>query len=335
MLQIKNYKLKILVLSLLSILLSSCFLRESIGRDETVIVLAGQELFDKFKPQLDSLLGDVIYTPRAEKRFVLKRVSATDFVNKKEFRNILMLGDIDGKNKESSLINKFLSEEVKEGVRRGEYFFIVQDNLWARHQTVFFLLESKNNHLESHLKNYGEYIVDRIVDKKYDIIKEDLFDRFNNADDREAVNKKYGFDIYVPHDFSIINEGTKPDFVRFRRRFPDRWLTIIWSRYQPDLTFKENFIELRNRAGRQFGDSVRVNPAIFSVKSDTTFTQDGFLVEGIWDYELGGGPFFAYAFVRGGMLYLIDGSVYAPDRRKYPYLDQLKVMAKTFKFSYE
>jgi hypothetical protein len=47
---------------------------------------------------------------------------------------------------------------------------------------------------------------------------------------------------------------------------------------------------------------------------------------------MGGGPFFTIAFKDESRrrVYFLDGSVFAPGREKFPFLQQLEVMARTF-----
>jgi len=163
-------------------------------------------------------------------------------------------------------------------------------------------------------------------------IKDNLFDRFNSKGVEEIAKEKKGIDLFVPHDFAVVNEGKETDFIRFRRWNPDRWLTVIKGEYDENLSMEDNIIVLRDAAGREFGDSVRVNTELLTFKADSTFAEGCIKAQGIWEYTLGGGPFFTYGYVRDNMLYLVDGAVFAPDKSKYPYIIQLDLMARTVKF---
>ena len=48
-------------------------------------------------------------------------------------------------------------------------------------------------------------------------VKDTLFDRFNSQGAQDLAKEKKGIDLFVPHDFAIVNEGEDVDFLRFRR----------------------------------------------------------------------------------------------------------------------
>ena len=317
------------------ILLVSCsnFKRNSLGPENLICVLADKDTYEIYRNQLENIFHDPIFTPIVENRYELKRVDKKEFGKKSRFHNIIMLTDVDSNSDESKFINEMFTDSLRQGVREGKYLYFFQKDIWAKKQNVLFLMDSKNFLLDDYLNKNKEKIFNYINDRNLDIIKSRLFDNFNDAELEKDVRKNRNIKLFIPHDFVLINEGKNVEFLRFRRRYPDRWLTIIKGDYNSEFSFQENVIKLRDEAGREFGDSVRVNPERIIFQEDTTFEQNGIKVKGIWEYELGGGPFFTYAFLRKNRLYLIDGAVYAPEKeRKYPFINQLDLMAKTVEF---
>ena len=331
--QIRN-RVLIIFLIFLSIIISSCSIKgKAVGREGEIIVVADEEMFDMFKPALENIYSDPIYTPMLEERFTLRRMSLSKFKeNGHKFKNIIMLADIDGFSPESEYISDIFTDEIKEGVRESEYYYVVKNDIWAKDQLVLFLLDSKEMFLGQYLEKYNGKIFNIFNDKLVAKVKDNLFDRFNNKDAQESAKEKKGIDIFVPHDFTIINEGKDIDFIRFRRFNPDRWLTVIKGEFDENLSLEDNIIVLRDAAGGQFGDSVRINPELLTFKSDSTFAEGCMKAQGLWEYLEGGGPFFTYGYVKKDMLYLVDGAVFAPEREKYPYIIQLDLMARTVKF---
>lgn len=333
---IKNRFLELFVLAAVLVIASCSNLKRSaIGPDDIILVLSDQETFDMHKPQLEKIYNDPIFTPMEENRFNIRRVGLDEFrQGSSKYRFIILLVNVDTETAEAQFINRMLSENIKSGVRNGDYYYAVKEDIWSRGQTVLFLMDSKNIHLGGYLDTYSEKIFDIFNGRMISDVKKRLFDtKYNNKDAQEMTKRDYNFDIFVPHDFVIINEGKKADkFIRYRRFSPDRWLTVLRTKYDSGLSFQENVIQTRDRIGREFGDSVKINPEIISFKPDSTFVPDGFRVQGIWEYIEGGGPFFAYAFIKGGTFYLIDGAVFAPSKKKYPFLIQLDLMARSVKF---
>lgn len=328
-------KLRIFIMFFIClIILTGCFKRKSIGSPDEVLVLADKTLYNRYKDQLEQIFNKPIYTPQLEKRFSLHRIEKKDFGMKKEFKNIIMLFDIDSESPESKYLKSFFDESIIEGVRKGDYFYAFKNDQWARNQNLIFLMDSKKNGLVNFLDNqkYKDMLFDSFYKSHMDDIEDGLFDKHNNKEAEDSVLTKYGYDLIVPHDFRIINERKDDqNFVRFRRFLPDRWLTIIKGKYNDELTLKQNTILQRNETGQYFGDKVWINmddKLSFTILKDTTFTKDGILMKGLWEFTEGGGPFFTYAFKKGNDLYLIDGSTYCPGKDKMPFLDQLDVMAR-------
>ena len=320
------------ILIVLLISLSSCFKRKSININNVIYVLADEKTYKKHITDLDNIYKDEIFTPRSENRYNLVRVSLDKFNDKNTFHNLILLTDIDNNSDESNFINAMFSEKILDGVRTGEYIDALLEDLWAYKQNIIVFFDSKENHLTKYLQKSKQKILKKLLVKEQKELGEQLTDDYHNVKDEKYIKDKYGFDIYITHDFRIVNEGKNDtQFIRLRRFMPDRWLTIIMGSYSSDKSFQDNVISLRDKAGEEFGDKVNINPEIISFSPDTTFSQNGYLVKGIWEYSEGGGPFFCYAFINKNSFYLIDGSVFAPGREKYPFLDQLEFMAKTFK----
>ncbi len=333
---IKN-KLLLLVLTAAALILSSCsnLKRPAIGPDDLILVLSDQATFDMHKPAIEKIYNDPIFTPMEEYRFNIRRIGLDEFYEgSNKFRFLIFLVNVNSETAESQFIKKMLSENIIEGVKNGDYYYAVKEDLWSRGQTALILMDSENLHLGDYLDRFSEKMFSVFNDRMTAQVKKRLFDtKYNNKKAQDITKRDYNFEIFVPHDFVIINEGVRNDrFIRYRRFNPDRWLTVLRTKYDSGLTFQENVIRTRDRMGREFGDSVRVNPEIITFIPDSTFVPDGVKVRGIWEYEEGGGPFFTYAFLNAGTFYLIDGAVFAPAKKKYPFLIQLELMAESVKF---
>jgi hypothetical protein len=289
-------------------IITSCSIKgKAIGKDEDIIVVADEEMFDMFKPALENIYSDPIYTPILEERFTLKRMSLAKFKDiGYKFKNVIMLADIDSYTPESEYISTIFSDKIKEGVRESEYYYVVKNDIWAKEQLILFLLDSKEMYLSQYLEKQKGKMFDIFNDRLVANIKDNLFDKFNSKGVEEIAKEKKGIDLFVPHDFAVVNEGKETDFIRFRRWNPDRWLTVIKGEYDENLSMEDNIIVMRNAAGREFGDSVRINTELLTFKPDSTFAEGCVKAQGIWEYTLGGGPFFTYGYVRDNMLYLLD-----------------------------
>lgn len=330
----RNFNIAIILLTGLLFVSCSLYKKPALGRDNVIVVLADQRIYDTHKPDLEKIFTDPIYTPMQENRFNLQNITLDEFKKgSNRYKNIILLTNVDSETAEAQYIKKMLSDKVIEGVRNGDYYYAMKENVWSKDQTVLILMDSKNVHLGGYLERFSTKLFGFFNDKMEKNIKKRLFDTYNNKKAQKYAKENYNFDIFVPHDFEIGEQGKEKDkFIRFRRLNPDRWLTVFRTDYNSGASFQDNIIEARNRIGKQFADSVKINTEIISFQPDSTFAPDGLKVKGIWEYSDGGGPFFTYAYIRSGSFYLIDGAVFAPSKDKYPYIIQLDLMAKTVKF---
>ncbi len=319
------------------IVLTSCsgFKRPAIGPHDLILVLSDQRTFDMHKFQLEKIFNDPIHAPMRENRFSIRRIGMDQFnEGSAKYRYLILLTNVDNSSPEASFIKRMLTESIMDGVREGKYYYAVKDDIWANDQTVLLLMDSRNIHLGGYLERFSDNLFRIFNDKMIETVKERLLEtRFNNKKAQEFARKKYNFDVFVPHDFIVSEERTVPDiFVRFRRFNPDRWLTVLRTNYDTSMTFQDNIIKTRDRIGEQFGDSVRVNPEFLTFVPDTLFSPNGLMAKGIWEYAEGGGPFFTRAFLNNDVMYIIDGAVFAPGVKKYPFVIQLEIMSETVRF---
>ncbi len=214
----------ILIISFILITLStiSCSKKKAINYGNTIYVLADKISFRKHIADLNNIYNDVIYTPMSENRFNLERVSIEEFKNKNTFHNLILLTNIDSDSEESKFIKAMFGAKIIDGVRTGDYIDAVLEDLWAFKQNIIVFFDSNEDHLTNYLQNSKQKILDKLLAKEQLLLGEQLTDDYHNAKDEKYIKEKYGFDIYITHDFRIVNEGKDIEFIRLRRFMPDR-----------------------------------------------------------------------------------------------------------------
>lgn len=327
-----NKTLIVIFLITLTVFVISCQKKLAVGEEDIILVVADQATFNRCKDRLNQVFNHPVYTPMEENHYNLLRVGFTEFVSRNIYKNVILLTDVDQVNPESDFINGMLSEDVKEGVRKGDYFYVFKTDLWARNQNVMILMDSKESRLIEYLEQYKDKVYNALNERNLDLIRERFYRHTPDKKTSEKLLKKYAVEVFIPNGYQLVEEGKNVEFFQLRREFPaDRWLTVIRGKYDASLTMQDNIVKLRDLASKEFGDSIRINPEFISFDNDTTFDANGVITKGIWEYSEGGGPFINFAFIKNNLLYMIDCSVFAPGLRKYPHLDQLEVMAKMVK----
>ena len=163
-----------------------------------------------------------------------------------------------------------------------------------------------------------------------------MFFKGEQTELEDYIATNYGWKIRIQHDYYLVKESEDGNFIWLRRLDPDRSLFVY--RFKAKGLDREDsgwLIEKRDSLGTIYFESDSVS------KEDSYMVNTEFCgfpavkLIGIWqNHKLFiGGPFRTYAFFdpEQKYIYMVDILVTAPDKRKKPYLDQLEVMANTFR----
>jgi hypothetical protein len=327
-------------LSLLALILliSGCkrnFLPHSVGARDEVILIASSVF------RVDSLvnaLEKVEYNPTAEEIFNVSRVGLADFDRYKFWRNLIIVGDLG-----ESHIKDLFGEEVKEELKKGPQLFLEKD-LWVRLQTVIVIAGINSEETQQLLDRSGQTV--------YQILKEEEKGRFAKVvylkGYQEKETKKMetflGASFEIPLGYRL---GKNEDmFMTYVRKNPDRLVTLLYRKepIKDPIKFRDSlFLEYFN------GDEVSMDSIpITSEDKKTEYIKLTSLdtvefnniraiqLRGVWknDKIQGGpmgGPFISYIFGKGGLWYFLDGHVFAPGKKKWPFLEEVDIILHTFK----
>jgi hypothetical protein len=178
------------------------------------------------------------------------------------------------------------------------------------------------------------------VDRIYQVLAEDRRQRMKEEiyalgeqdELADSLRGAHGWRLRIPNDYALVSSSPSPSFVRLKRLYPERLLSVAWREGSAEDVEADTLIAWRDRLGAHFADTVRVNPLELASRRVTLAGREAVKVTGLWETAgpLGGGPFVAYLLHDQGTLYLLDGQVYAPDRAKEPYIRQFEVILKTF-----
>jgi hypothetical protein len=163
--------------------------------------------------------------------------------------------------------------------------------------------------------------------------------RYGERKDVEAELKaEFGWSVKVPFGYRILEAQPDSGFVVLVKEDPNRWLWVYWeSGVRPESLTDDWCIGKRDEITRRFFDGDRISPGDTQL-AQTVFTGKlAVSMTGLWENERtwSGGPFKSYVFVDADLdrLYFIDVGVYAPNKRKEPYLRQVDLMAQTFAYT--
>lgn len=285
------------------------------------------------KPMIRQALERTIYTPQDERRFYTTFVTEDSLGPVSRWQNVLLVGALDSDDQISQRIQRMLSGDVLQGVRDGKFNVFRQKDVWARGQTVVVLVAPTRGELVDWIEKHGDELYNLFAEARDARMKKQMYSTMEQTELADSLQKAHGWTLRIPHDYGVVASEHAPyEFVRLRRFFPDRLITISWREGTMDDINVDTLVAWRNALGKAFADSQRVNTDMLQSRDVTLDGHDALEVHGLWETygALGGGPFVAYLLYDNGYLYLLDGEVFAPDRAKEMYIRQLEVILQTF-----
>jgi hypothetical protein len=315
------------------------------GAEDEIIVVADSSEFESLKIPLQAVFEKIIYTPQPEKLFNLKRVSLNEIEKYQNNKNIILLAPLTSASNYSKFVKALIdsSKDVQKDSLHN--FMITKYNLWAQNQLVMILTAPDLQQIEFGLNQNRDYLLNafhNISDKR---LYECLYDsKFEKIDSEGMLLKNYGWIIYVPKDFTITENVHKENFICIRNssgKDMGKWIFVHWID-NASLAYinADSVRSIRNRLTSKYYKSPGV-ASFVKIGSDNCIhnevTFDGkyaLLTQGLWENtnEMEG-PFINYTFfdVSTKRIYMLDGSINAPEYYKRNLIQQVDVMLKSFK----
>ncbi len=331
--------LRICRLILIAVTFYACSTKPvSVGELDEIYVFADSSDWVDYEGALKSFFSKEYLMPVPEEEYILKYRPFSDFANYKHKSNIMLLARLDSNAPVSAEVNSLLNEEVMESVKSGDGFYIPQENVWAFNQYVVFLVAPSKDDMIQRLYDLGELVYDSFRKSYYTRLRNKMFKHSENKKIEKYIAENFPFTIRVQHDYVLVDESLKDNYIWLRRVYSnrDRSLVVHWIPNADSLQITRDWL-----IAERDSLALRVYSGDVVVPEETTFEQfrfrnwPAYRLEGTWKNQkrLIGGPFRTIAFKakKENMIFMIDFYVQAIGERKKPYLDQLDIIAHTFK----
>ena len=315
--------------------LTSCGLKApSWGEMDDIYVFADRNLYNLCEKDIAASLGRIIDTPQHEPVFNVIYKDFLEFSDYYRNPNILMLAALEDSGEVSDYVRRMLDSATLQGVRDGVYWIFNKKNPWFSDQNLVIAIANDSGELSARINFGTEDLFMTFHSVFIEQLKHDLYAKMEQKKLSEELQEKYGFNIRIQHDYYVTYESNEDRLIRMNRVHPNRWLSISWSESPVDSLTEEIVVAERMRTSKLFADPSLIYPEYNTFETGFDGIPGSLFLRGLWGTEanIGGGPFFTYA-VRddsSGVVYFIDGSVFAPEYRKMPFIKQLEIMAGTF-----
>lgn len=202
---------------------------------------------------------------------------------------------------------------------------------------VLFVLTGDPKRILRNLEDDPGGLVRQVENAAVDILVANMFRNDERIRARAEMEARYGWSVRVPAEWVVQDRSTDAStFVRIWHDGPVMQMFVSWEQGDVQRTPRE-WLERRHALGfvhydqdevvweRSRADSIEHTPS----------GPPGVMLGGLWENDryVIGGPFEAWAFhcPADDRTYLLDLSVYAPDREKLPLLRTLRAVARTFR----
>jgi len=305
------------------------------GDFDQIVVFSDSTLYLKIESSLDNVFDQFVHTPHAERSFYHKWSPVNLMDSYKKRRNVILVGLLNQDDPISEYIKKMLSPELKKKVERGEVFEIFKEELYAYDQIGLILCAANMEQFLTNLNAKSESIFKRVEEYHFNRLNRILFSSDEQYEIEEFLTKEYGWTIRVPYAFQLVETSRDSNFVWIKRTDPSRSVFIYRTRTDKSKISEYWIRNVRDSLATVYldGDSILIDDT-FTLHTEYNGIPAKKMI-GVWQNHqlIIGGPFRTYVFYeeKSDFIYFIDISVVAPGKRKKPYLDQLEVVAQSFK----
>lgn len=347
-----------------SLLLAGCegdYRPRAIGKEGEVTVVMDSSHWtgpvgDSFRETVTPWVNTL---PQPERYFETRHLELSTervFDNIQDLKNVIVVAPLSDSTNEADFLRRRLSEEARQAVLDGQTAVVNKPNLWRRSQRVYFVTAATPEDLASALNDNGGDIRSTFKEATLERMERDMYDDARQYSLEDTLMNRHDFAVNVQHDYQLaIDTATASKGFVWLRRILAKTRREFFVYYEdgmsPEDITPEWIYETRDSLTREY---LQGNVAGFAridyrrpLTTEQTEFKDryGYETQGLWHMVTatddpdnfqsvgGGGPFVTYAFYDQSTdrVYLLDGSVFAPEFEKLEFLRQMEVMAHTFR----
>jgi len=297
--------------------------------------------------------------PQPERTFELRHLelsSERTYESIQDLKNVVVVAPLSDTSNEANFLRRRLSDQARQAIQDGQTAVVGKPNLWRRSQRVFFVTAATPEALSRVLEERGGEMQSTFQSVTLQRMKREMYDDARQFALEDTLMTRHGFAVNVQHDFQIAIDTTAGNsgFVWLRRVLAQtrrEFFVYYEDNASPDqltpewIYAKHDSLTRRHLRGNVSG-FVRIDyRRPLNTEQTSVLDRYGYESRGLWHLVKpdetegefisvgGGGPFVAYAFYdrASDRIYLLHGSVFAPDFDKLQFLRQMEVMASTFR----
>ncbi len=322
------------------------------GKANHVVVVADKDVWegeigDTFRFYFSSAF---LILPQPEPILDLKHFTPLDLEKdpiRKELRTYIYLGDMTDKSSATSaLMQEDVGSERIRGAKEGKgYGNIQKRDKYAFGQLNVFMYGTNKETLLANIKNNYSTILKRIKENDMELIAANIYAGGESRKAVENIDSSMGLKLKVPADYFVAMEEENTMWIRkMTKEFSSNIILHKLPYTAKEQLSYEGIKSLRDSITKQYVSSdvessyMLVNDQDLPMFVKNVQINDFFAVEakGIWELnnDYMGGPFISYLVhnPNNNALYLLDGFVFAPSKKKRELMQYLEHILNTVEF---
>lgn len=316
---ILNFTISTVLVAFLTVSCSN--VPSNIGKSREVVVAS---------PVIDSsIIIDNIqiynYVPQKEGLFTFLFKADTAVKRFNRYHTIFIYGTL-----EDESINTLLSDDAKSTTKNDTFTLFKLNDLWAREQLVIIMAVPETRYIKPGIEKYRSIISGILEESYYQRIKKNYY--FKNIDKKnKEVLKNFGVTFDITKSWMIDSTFWEESFLFFHVHFPDRSIFFYKEPISQDIT-RLSALEKRDLLTEKYYNGDYVLSDLVNSENIEFKDLKGIKLKGVWqnDSLIAGGPFISYFLTDGDTLYIIDGVLFNPGKRKSDHFTMLEVIMNSF-----
>jgi len=295
----------------------------AIGRLREITVVTDH--WPLVESKVRSILQAEVLTPQPEPEFLVRQVGTSRFDAYTRLRTVFLVGLVS-----DTVLATVLGPRV-DSLSEGDFGLFRVPNAWSQNQQLVVFAARSESSLTAGLDAYSARIRQTFRQVVLEHVSRAVYRAGIDKDKSQQMADTYSFSLDVPKRWYLNQDHADSGFVFVFGHYPDRNVFVFWSAGERPL-LPDAMAGLRDSLARRYYDGDRIERA--SLQADTIEFLGGacLRLSGVWqnDKEVMGGPFVTYCFNNQGRLFMIDGLVYDPGKKKLDALLQAEVIVRSF-----
>jgi hypothetical protein len=306
---------------IVSLVISCSKIPSNIGKTHEVVVASS--IIDT------SLIFDNIqfynYLPQKEGLFTFIFKSDTAAKQFSRYHTIFVYGTLG-----DEAISALLNDEAKQTTEKDTFTLFKLEDLWAQDQLVVIMAVSRRDHIKRGIEKYKNIITRILEEDYYQRIKTNYYFQKIDEKNKETLGH-FGVTFDITKSWIIDSTYQDDNFLFFHIHNPDRSIFFYKEPFMYELS-TAYAIAKRDTLTAKYYNGDYIMKDMITCEQIEFKGMRGMELKGVWqnDTLVAGGPFLSYFLTDADTLYILDGVLFNPGKRKSDYFTALEVIINSF-----